>query len=152
MSSGDSILHSAASIGVRDGLSRLIPGGLEDHKERTAIRILVVVLSVVAWYFAVASDISLVALLLAAYGGVAQIFPLMFAAFYWPRANGTGALAGLVAGISVNVFFMLHPEHSPIPGVHEGLWGLAANLLVFVVVSLLTKAPEEARVREFVEV
>ena len=151
MSSGDSILHSAASIGVRDGLSQLVPGGLEDRRERTVIRTLVVILSLVAWYFAVVSDVSLVALLLAAYGGVAQIFPLMFAAFYWPRANGIGALAGLLAGISVNVIFMLHPELSPIPGLHEGLWGLAANLLVLVVVSLLTQAPEEGRVRAFVE-
>ena len=151
MSSGDSILHSAASIGVRDGLTKALPGRLDDAGERTAIRVLVVVLSLVAYYFAVVSEVSLVALLLGAYGGVAQIFPLMFAAFYWPRANGAGALAGLLAGILVNTFFMLRPEASLIPGMHEGIWGLVANVTTLVAVSLLTGAPDEERVRAHFE-
>jgi len=151
MSSGDSILHSAASIGVRDGLVRAFPGHFDERNERAWIRGLVVLLSLVAYYFAVVSEISLVALLLGAYGGVAQIFPLMFAAFYWPRANGAGALAGLLTGLTVNTFFMLHPEQSPIPGLHEGIWGLAANVVALVTVSLLTAPTDEARVRAHME-
>lgn len=151
MSSGDSILHSAASIGVRDGLAQAFPGSFNEQNERTWIRSLVVLLSLVAYYFAVVSEVSLVALLLGAYGGVAQIFPLMFSAFYWPRANGAGALAGLISGIAVNTFFMLHAEHSPIAGVHEGIWGLAVNVVVLVTVSLLTAPPDAERVRAHVE-
>ena len=155
MSSGDSILHSAASIGIRDGVSKAVPGWLERKLgadgERAAIRILVVVLSVVAFYFAVASKISLVALLLAAYGGIAQIFPLAFAAFYWPRATGRGALAGLVAGLVVNVFFLRYPELRPIAGLHEGIYGLMANVPVLVVVSLLDRPQEASHVKAYVE-
>ena len=46
-----------------------------------------VVITAVAFYFAVASKLSLVSLLLGSYGGVAQIFPVLIAAFYWPRAT-----------------------------------------------------------------
>ncbi len=145
MSTGDSILHSAASIGVRDGLCQLFPG-IEDHQQRSWIRTLVLVLSLTAFYFAVFSEISLVALLLGAYGGVAQIFPLMFAAFYWPRATGAGALAGLIGGILVNVLFLVRPELSPIPGMHEGIYGLIANVSLLVGVSLLTPPDEPDRV------
>ena len=151
MSSGDSILHSAASIGVRDGLSQIFPGRLDDRMERFWIRFLVVALSVVAFYFAIQSDVSIVALLLGAYGGVAQIFPLMFGAFYWPRATGAGALAGLVAGIAVNTFFLLSPDKAPIVGLHEGIYGLLANVVVFVAVSLLTRPNSPERVRDLVE-
>ncbi len=151
MSSGDSMLHSSASIAVRDGLSKIFPGRLNDGQERLAIRCFVVLLALVSYYFAVVSDISLVALLLAAYGGVAQIFPLVFAAFYWPRANGHGAMAGLVTGIAVNVLFLQRPDLSPIPGLHEGIFGLLANVLVFVVVSLLTAPPKPNRVRPYIE-
>ncbi len=151
MSSGDSILHSAASIGVRDGLTKLFPGRLDDRRERFSIRVLVVVLSATAYYFAVGTEVSLVALLLGAYGGVAQIFPLMFAAFYWPRATGTGALAGLLAGLSVNTLFLVRPELSPIAGMHEGIYGLAANVAVFVVVSLATRPEPEDTVLAYVE-
>lgn len=149
MSSGDSILHSAASIGIIDGLSKLVR--LEERRERLFIRIFAVVLSLVAFYFAVSSQISLVALLLAAYGGVAQIFPLMFAAFYWPRATGRGALLGLLAGIAVNTFFLVRPDLAPIAGIHEGIYGLAANLIVFVTASLLTHPDPTERVRAYVE-
>lgn len=142
MSSGDTILHAAASIGIRDGLSRVLPGGLEDRRERFAIRMLVVLVSVVSYYFAVVSEVSIVALLLGAYGGVAQIFPIVFAAFYWPRATRAGALAGLVAGIGVNTFFLAAPTLRPVP-MHEGVYGLAANVTALVVVSLLTR-PEPA--------
>ena len=151
MSSGDSILHSAASIGIRDGLSRALPNRLDDRLERLSIRLLVVVLSVVAFFFAVQSEISIVALLLGAYGGVAQIFPLMFGAFYWPRATGAGALAGLVSGIAVNTFFLLYPDKAPLPGLHEGLYGLIANVAMFVAVSLLTRPNSPERVRAHVE-
>ncbi len=151
MSSGDSMLHSAASIGVCDGMARAAPGWLDDRRERRAIRVLVVLLAVVAYYFAVVSEVSLVALLLGAYGGVAQIFPLAFAAFYWPRATGAGALAGLAAGLAVNTLFLLRPELSPIPGLHEGIYGLAANVPVLVAVSLATRPQSAERVGAYVE-
>jgi len=150
MSSGDAILHAAASIGVRDGIAVLLPGRLNDHAERFAIRLLVVVISGVAYYFAVVSKVSIVALLLGSYGGVAQIFPVVFAAFYWPRATGKGALAGLLSGIAVSAFFLLRPELRPVP-LHEGIYGLAANLLAFVTVSLATRPDPAERVRAYVE-
>lgn len=149
MSSGDSILHSAASIGVRDGLAaRAKP--LTDKTEQLLIRLLVVVLSLVAFYYAVFSEASIVGLLLASYGGVAQIFPLMFAAFYWPRATGKGALTGLMAGVGVNVFFLKMPHLKPVADLHEGIYGLVVNVIVLVVVSLLTRPQNEERVRDFV--
>ena len=149
MSSGDSILHAAASIGVRDGVAKMTK--LDDRHERMWIRCLVVGLWGIAFYFAVGTEASLVALLLGAYGGVAQIFPLAFAAFYWPRATGAGALAGLVAGISVSSFFLVRPDLSPIPGMHEGIWGLVANVTALVTVSLLNTPQSAERVRAYVE-
>jgi len=151
MSSGDSILHSAASIGVRDGVAQAAPGWLDDAGERRLIRGLVVVLSLVAFYYAVGTEASLVDLLLGAYGGVAQIFPIAFAAFYWPRATGAGALAGLLAGIVVNTVFFVYPELRPIADLHEGVYGLAANVPVLIVVSFLTAPQSAERVRAYVE-
>ncbi len=152
MSSGDSILHSAASIGVCDGLAKAFPRWLnDDRRQRLAIRVLVVAIAAVAYYFALRTDTSIVQLLLGAYGGVGQIFPLMFAAFYWPRATGAGALAGLIAGISVNTFFLTYPESAPITGLHEGIYGLIANVTVLVTVSLLTRPQATERVRTYVE-
>jgi len=149
MSSGDAILHSAASIGLRDGIRPLWPRAMSDATQRTWIRSLVLIVSAVAYYFAVVSDVSIVQLLLGAYGGVAQIFPLIFAAFYWPRATGAGALAGLVAGLAVNMLFLVVPELRPLP-LHEGVYGLVANLAAFVPVSVLTAPHDRDRLSHYV--
>jgi SSS family solute:Na+ symporter len=124
MSSGDAILHAAASIGLRDGIKPLVSGPMTDAHQRRWIRGLVLVISGVAYYFAVVSEVSIVALLLGAYGGVAQIFPLVFAAFYWPRATGAGALAGLLAGVGTNTLFLMAPSLRPLP-LHEGVYATA---------------------------
>ncbi len=149
MSSGDAILHSAASIGVRDGLSHILPERFQtDQKERYLIRILVIVISLVAYYFAVISDIPIVNLLLGSYGGVAQIFPLVFCMFYWKRANGYGAIAGLSGGILATVFFLLYPDMRPFP-MHEGIYGLIVNVSLLTGVSLSTEPQSEERIERY---
>ncbi|MEM1246036.1 MAG: sodium:solute symporter family protein [Acidobacteriota bacterium] len=148
MSSGDTMLHAAASIGVRDGLLRVFGGGWNDKQQTTAIRILVLVIALTAYYFAVVAEFSLVALLLAAYGGVAQIMPPVVAAFYWRRATRAGAVSGLVVGLAVNCFFLVQP--GPVAGLHEGAYGLAANVLTLLVVSMATQPDPAELVEEYV--
>ncbi|MDR8391155.1 sodium:solute symporter family protein [Aliifodinibius sp. S!AR15-10] len=149
MSSGDAILHSAASIAVRDGITKFFRGEMNDEKQRRFIRILVVLIGLTAYYFAVISEVSIVALLLGAYGGVAQIFPPVFSMFYWRRATGKGALAGLTSGILVTIFFLLYPDLRPVP-LHEGLWGLAVNVILLVVVSLNTEPELKKRIERYI--
>ncbi|MEO1021504.1 MAG: sodium:solute symporter family protein [Bacteroidota bacterium] len=151
MSSGDAIVHAAASIGVRDGLTKIpaVQSWLQsgDH-ERRLIRIGVIVISLIAYYFAVFSKTDIVSLLLGAYGGIAQLFPIMFALFYWPRANGKGALAGLVGGILVTLLFLNNPELKPIP-MHEGMYGLIINVILLIGVSLATQPENEDRIKRY---
>lgn len=149
MSSGDAILHSAASIGVRDGIAKFLPPRWKtDRQERKLIRLLVIVISLVAYYFAVFSEVPIVNLLLGSYGGVAQIFPPVACMFYWKRATGTGAMAGLIGGILVTIFFLLAPEWRPVP-LHEGLFGLAANIVLLSGVSLVTEPESTERVERY---
>jgi len=146
MSSGDAILHSAASIGIRDGISQVV--NLTDKTERLLIQISVLVIGLIAYLFAVVIDVSIVALLLGSYGGVAQIFPIIFVMFYWSRATKAGALAGLFGGIAINTLFLLFPEIKPLP-VHEGIYGLIANVILLISVSLLTDPDDPERVWHF---
>ncbi|TVQ06256.1 MAG: sodium:solute symporter family protein [Balneolaceae bacterium] len=150
MSSGDAILHSAASIGIRDGVNRLLKTPLKDKTERLCIQVSVLVIGLIAYLFAVVIDVSIVALLLGSYGGVAQIFPIIFAMFYWKRATKAGALAGLFGGILVNTFFLTFAELKPI-AMHEGMYGLAANIILLVGVSLLTQPDDPETVKKFTE-
>jgi SSS family solute:Na+ symporter len=148
MSSGDAILHSAASIGVRDGISKMLPGRFNDREERRLIQISVLIIGFIAYLFAVVIDVSIVALLLGSYGGVAQILPVVVAMFYWKRATKWGALAGLFGGILVNTFFLIFPELKPVP-MHEGMYGLLCNITLLTGVSLISKPDDPKKVSKF---
>lgn len=148
MSTGDAILHAAASIGIRDGVTQIPSISLTDQQQRKWIRILIFVIGAISYFFAINTKVEIVKLLLGSYGGVAQIFPLLFAAFYWPRGNGKGALAGLIAGLIVNMFFLQYPEFKIVP-MHEGIYGLIANILVFVSVSLWSSPEPVSTLRHY---
>lgn len=150
MHTGDAIMHAAGTVGVRDGIVPMLGRPLHDKQERWLIRILILIITAVAYYFAVASKISLVSLLLGSYGGVAQVFPVLIATFYWPRATAAGAGAGLLAGVAVNMLFLLEPALKPVP-LHEGIYGLVANVMVLVAVSLMTEPVSAMRLKDYAE-
>ena len=93
---------------------------------------------------------SLVALLLAAYGAIVQLAPITVVAFFWKRATAAGAVAGLVLGSITTLLLYLNPELRPF-GLHEGIVGLTVNCSALVVFSLLTKPTAAEHVDAFVE-
>jgi SSS family solute:Na+ symporter len=149
MSTGDALVHAAASVAVRDGYKALVRPDLGAAEETRLIRWMVVVIAAFAYYFAVVSDVSLVALLLLSYGFVAQIAPLTAATFLWRRASRAGAIAGFSAGCATVVGLNVWPELQWF-GVHPGIWGLGVNVAVFAVVSALTSPPPAEHVEPFV--
>jgi len=150
MSTGDAMLHAAASIYVQDFHSKLFDRKLSDHSRRTLIRVVAVIVGVVAYSIAVTTQMSLVSLLLAAYGAIVQLAPITVVAFFWKRATAAGAVAGLVLGSITTLLLYLNPELRPF-GLHEGIVGLTVNCSALVVFSLLTKPTAAEHVDAFVE-
>jgi SSS family solute:Na+ symporter len=137
MSSGDAMVHAAASIAVRDGGVKALGWKLDDAAQRTWIRWAVVVVMLASYLLAVAYRGDLVSLLLWAYGPVGQFFPAVVATLYWKRATGSGVLAGLLGGGVVTVFFTLYPALRPWP-LHAGIYGVVINVALLFVVSRMT--------------
>jgi SSS family solute:Na+ symporter len=148
---GDAIGHAAASIAVRDGLVRGLGISLEPLRERAWIRAALVLVLGAAYVIVVLYDELLVWLLLWAYGPITQFMPGLVAALYSRRATAAGVLAGLIGGIAVTLTFALNKEWRPWP-VHEGLYGLAANVLLLLLVSARTGSADRARDEEFLRV
>ena len=149
MSTGDALLHGAASVVVEDGVQPFLD--LSDGAQRLLMRILVVAVGGVAYVFALVEDISLVELLLASYGIICQYMPAMLAALYWRRATTAGVVSGLMAGSAVSVFFFLNPELKPL-GMHEGILGLIVHIPILLTVSLRGRPQDEKHVEEYVNV
>lgn len=151
MSTGDAMLHASASIYVQDFHRRAFDPTLDDRQRRTLIRIVAVIVGVLAYVIAVRTQMSLVRLLLAAYGAIVQLAPLTVATFFWRRATPSGAIAGLTLGSLLTLFLFYFPQYRPF-GLHEGIVGLALNCIALVCISLLTEPPPEEEVRSFMTV
>jgi SSS family solute:Na+ symporter len=148
MSSGDAIAHATASILVRDGWVTTLGRPLGAHAERRAIRVVLVLVLAAAYAVAVLYEGTIVRLLLFAYGPIVQFAPAVYATLFWRRATAAGVGAGLVLGIAANVTFALRPDWGPFD-VHAGAYGLAANVLALVAVSLATRPGAPDRSAEF---
>ena len=64
--------------------------------------------------------------------------------------TGSGVLAGLVAGIGVNVLVHAAPEVAPWP-LHAGFYGLLANIGIVSIFSVFGGRPDAAA-EEFLQV
>jgi len=83
-------------------------------------------------------------------------FPLVLGV-WWKRANAHGAVAGMLVGLAVGTWYLIHVRTggAEIWGVTQltfGIHGALASLVSMVVVSLATKAPDAATMRMVDEV
>jgi SSS family solute:Na+ symporter len=137
MSSGDAMVHAAASIAVRDGWVRGAGHELSQERERTLIRWVVIIVMVLSYASALLAEhyrVSLVILLLSAYGPIVQFAPAVYAALYLRRVTGASLLSGMVAGSLVTLLLQLRLDLQPI-ALHPGLYGLVVNVIVVALVA-----------------
>jgi SSS family solute:Na+ symporter len=146
MSTGDALLHGAASITIEDGIRPFFDVG--DRQSRLLMRVLVIAVGAAAFWLAVIQRRSLVLLLLGAYGFVNQLAPPIVAALYWRRATTSGVLAGLIAGVASMLYFVRNPAAKPFE-IHEGILGLVVNVTILVIVSLATRKQGDAHLDAF---
>ena len=102
------------------------------------------ILLMVAWAFSIAGS---------------AFFPALVLGIFWRRATRAGALAGMVVGLSVAIYYIFRVEFDTIPwlgvsgfrmepwfhvqSTSAGVFGVAAGFVTIILVSLFTKAPEK---------
>lgn len=146
MSSSEPCIHATALSYSKDVLQPLLKWSDETAGKWTRKLIFPIMLFIVA-PISIMQPSSLVYMLLIGYGFIAQSFPSIVGMFMWPRANKHGTLWGIIAGFIVTVFFSFIIEH-PL-GVHAGIWGLAANTVIFIAVSLMTQPVSKETVKRY---
>jgi SSS family solute:Na+ symporter len=120
---------------------------MKDEAVTKLAKILVIPFALIIVIVSVTKPKTLVGMLLMTYGWLVQLFPIIFGMFFWKRGTKQGAAAGLISGTVVSILFskvMANPL-----GIHAGIWGLAINIILFVVVSLLTSPPPEANIAPY---
>jgi sodium/proline symporter len=145
MSTTDSQLLVAASSVVRDVYEKLLRAGepVDQKKLVRLSRVVVVVLVVLSALLGMVGGSVVFWFVLLAWAGLgAALGPTSILALYWSRTTRAGVIAGILAGgVTAAVWRVWRAE---LGGLYELIPAFAAGTLATVVVSLMTRPPEDA--------
>lgn len=156
MSTADSQLLAAASSVSQNLVQETFGLKLSQKKSMLLARISVVVLSIIAVFLARNPDSSIFRIVSFAWAGFGAAFgPVVLCALFWKRTNKYGAIAGMLTGgvmIFVWKFVIRTTFKGTLLDIYELLPAFILGLIVTIVVSLLTKAPDKEIVDQFNDV
>lgn len=154
MSTADSQLLAASSSVSQDIVKEVFVKNLSERASMLIARGTLLVISIVAVIIASNPDSSVFNIVSFAWAGFGAAFgPLVLTALFWKRSNKWGALAGMLSGgIMVFVWKFYISPLGGIWNIYELLPAFLVSGICIVVVSLLTKAPEQEMIEEFEQV
>lgn len=151
MSTADSQLLAAASAISQDIMVGAFKLKITSKIKMIAARATVVAIAVLGVIFAWNPDSSVFRIVSFAWAGFGASFgPLMLFSLFWKRTNKWGAIAGMISGgVTVIVW---HYAQGGLFSLYELLPAFIISSLFIIVVSLITKAPEQEIVNTFEEI
>lgn len=154
MSTSDSQLLAASSSASENIIRGMFGIKISDKTAMIIARVTLIIISFVAIGIAWDPDSSVFQIVSFAWAGFGAAFgPVVVAALFWKRSNKYGAFAGMAAG-GIMVFVWKYAIR-PLGGVwdiYELLPSFIVAMVVIIVVSLVTKAPDEEITEEFMRV
>lgn len=143
MSTADSQLLASSSAFASDIYKPVIRKDATDHEMQWAGRIIVILISVVAYFIAADPNCGgIMALVECAWAGFGSAFgPVILLSLYWRRLTYSGAVAGVCVGFAVDALW--YAFLSTPTGLYEIIPGFLCGLIAAVVVSLCSKAPSK---------
>ena len=151
MSTADSQMLAAASSVSQNIVQDFFKIKISEKKSLLVARLTIVVISLIGVFLARNPDSSVFSIVSFAWAGFGGAFgAVTLCALFWKRSNKWGALAGMIGG-GVMVFVWKYAIR-PLGGawdIYELLPAFVFSLILIIVVSLLTKKPDETIVEEF---
>lgn len=154
MSTADSQLLAASSSISENLLKGVFHLKVSEKASLMAARATVIVIAVLGVIMAVDPNSSVFGIVSFAWAGFGAVFgPVMLLALFWKRSNKYGAMVSMVSGGAM--IFLWKYMVRPMGGawdIYELLPAFLVAIILNVIVSLLTPAPEKAIVEEFEKV
>ncbi len=136
----DSILLTLASL-VAKNVYGAAQKKSDDKNQLRVGKIVIPIIAILAFLFA-SLQLNLIAVLsVAASAGLLVMVPAIIGAFFWKRGTSVGVLSSVIVGGLVVIY--LEWTKAKWLGLSSGIWGFAISILLFLIVSWLTKAPKE---------
>ena len=151
MSTADSQLLAASSSMSENIMGGLFKLKLSETAQMVVARVTLIVISVIGVILAWDSNSNVFKIVSFAWAGFGAAFgPTMLLALFWKRSNKWGAIAGMFAGGAM--IFIWKFAVRPMGGlldIYELLPAFIVGLVVNIIVSLITKAPEDEVISDF---
>jgi SSS family solute:Na+ symporter len=117
-------------------------------------RLFVLLILAITYFISLVTERSIFRMAVWSFTGFASLFPVVVAALFWKRSTKYGALASILSVAVLWIYFFIQGWKNPDYTVAgSGTMPVAVVLIVsavaMIVVSLLTRPPEEARVAKF---
>ncbi len=159
LSTADGLLLTIASAISHDTYFKLLDRQASAQRRVTLSKITLLIVALVAAFVTSLRPGDILAMVGAAFSIAASAFvPVLVLGIFWRRANRHGALAGVLVGLGVCLYYMAHtypffvrlfgfPGVSHwfgIEAISSGVFGVPAGIAATVIVSLMTPAPEPA--------
>jgi cation/acetate symporter len=166
LSTADGLLLAISSALSHDLYFKAINPGASRTRQVTLSKALLLAAALAAAAVASSRPADILAVVTAAFSiAGSTFFPSLVAGVFWRRANRSGALAGMLAGLGVCLVYLViaHPGLRALVGLpgaatlwwgiqpaSAGVFGIPAGFVVLALVSLATPAPRE-RTRQFID-
>jgi cation/acetate symporter len=162
LSTADGLLLTIANALSHDLYYKMIDPNAPTARRVTISKVLLLVVALAAAAVAAQKPADILFLVSAAFSfAAAAFFPALVLGIFWRRANKWGATLGMIAGLGTTFYYMATTQPwmrgifgvtSPIADniwwgiqpISAGLFGVPVGFAVIIIVSLLTKAPDQA--------
>lgn len=144
MSTVDSLLILASSAVVRDLLGKIPKISPSDDKLAMYGKVTTVALGLSAMLFALTDSRAIFWFVLFAWSGLGAAFgPVLLCSLYWRKMTRAGAIAGMLSGFLVTIFWVLFVKEKAYD-LYEMVPAFITGIAAIVLVSLFT-APKDER-------
>ncbi|HEY4316357.1 MAG TPA: sodium:solute symporter family protein [Herbaspirillum sp.] len=153
LSTADGLLLTISNALSHDIYYKVVDPNASTQKRVTISKLLLLVVALLAAYAASLKPGDILSMVGAAFSLAAStLFPVLVLGIFWKRANQPGAIAGIVSGFLVCVYYLLvtHPvfggsaanQWFHIASISAGVFGVPVGILATVIVSLATPPPD----------
>ncbi|MDD3673929.1 cation acetate symporter [Thauera propionica] len=154
LSTADGLLLTISNALSHDLYYKVINPAATTHRRLVISKSqLLVVAMVAAWVASLRPDNILFMVGLAFSIGASAFFPALVLGIFWKRANRPGAVAGMVVGLAVTLYYVVR-THSFFGGsmshawfdinpISAGVFGVPLGFVTIVLVSLVTRPPPQ---------
>ena len=165
LSTADGLLLAIANALSHDIYYKMIDQNAPTSRRLIVSRILLVMVAVLAAYVASTKPSDILSMVSWAFSLAAGgLFPALVLGVWWKRANSAGAVAGMIAGFGITLFYLVMTQYGAdfdkatpnmelwwgVKNISSATFGLPVGFAVMIIVSLLTRAPSRD-MQDFIE-